>query len=141
MALLVDGDACPDLMLIKKIALKKQVEMIVYVDYAHYIQDDYFKTIICDVGKDSCDLNLLNDLKEGDLVITQDYGLASLALGKGAKVIHVSGKMIDEDNIDELLMSRYISSKQRKAKVHIKGPGKRSKAIQQQFLKQLKRHL
>ncbi len=141
MALLVDGDACPDLKLIKELALKKQVEMIVYVDYAHYIQDDYFKTVICDIGKDSCDLNLLNDIKKGDLVVTQDYGLASLALGKGAKVIHVSGKVIDEDNIDELLMNRYLSFKQRKAKVHLKGPGKRNKDIQRHFLKQLKRHL
>ena len=55
MALLVDGDACPDLPAIKDLAWKYQVEMTVFVDYAHFIQDDYFRTILCEVGSDRVD--------------------------------------------------------------------------------------
>ena len=102
MALLVDGDACPDLPAIRDLAWKYQVEMTVFVDYAHFIQDDYFRTILCEVGSDSVDLVLLKQVQANDLVITQDYGLASLVLSKGAKVLHISGKVIDDNNIDTL---------------------------------------
>ena len=132
MALLVDGDACPDLPAIKDLAWKYQVEMTVFVDYAHFIQDDYFRTILCEVGSDSVDLVLLKQVQANDLVITQDYGLASLVLSKGAKVLHISGKVIEE-----LLMSRYVSAKQRKSGKRTRGPAKRTDEVRNQFLKQL----
>lgn len=137
MDLLVDGDACPNLQDIKTLAVKYHVTMTVFVDYAHSIQDDYFTTVLCEVGNDSVDLVLLNRVKVGDLVITQDYGLASLVLSKGAKVLHVSGKIIDNDNIEQLLMSRYISAKQRKSGKRMKGPVKRTDTIRDMFLQQL----
>ena len=68
---LVDGDACPDLPAIRDLAWKYQVEMTVFVDYAHFIQDDYFRTILCEVGSDSVDLVLLKQVQANDLVITQ----------------------------------------------------------------------
>lgn len=137
MVLIIDGDACPNINEIKDIAVKYQVEMLVFIDYAHYLQDDYFKTILCEIGSDSVDLELLKRVKNNDIVITQDYGLASLVLSKGAKVLHVSGKMIDNSNIDQLLMSRYVSAKQRKSGARIKGPTKRTDEIRDVFLKQL----
>lgn len=137
MVLIIDGDACPNINEIKDIAVKYQVEMLVFIDYAHYLQDDYFKTILCEIGSDSVDLELLKHVKNNDIVITQDYGLASLVLSRGAKVLHVSGKMIDNSNIDQLLMSRYVSAKQRKSGTRIKGPTKRTDEIRDVFLKQL----
>ena len=110
MALLVDGDACPDLPTIRDLAWKYQVEMTVFVDYAHFIQDDYFRTILCEVGSDSVDLVLLKQVQANDLVITQDYGLA---------------------------MSRYVSAKQRKSGKRTRGPAKRTDEVRNQFLKQL----
>ena len=118
MALLVDGDACPDLPAIKDLVWKYQVEMTVFVDYAHF-------------------LVLLKQVQANDLVITQDYGLASLVLSKGAKVLHISGKVIDDNNIEELLMSRYVSAKQRKSGKRTRGPAKRTDEVRNQFLKQL----
>lgn len=137
MVLIIDGDACPNINEIKDIAVKYQVEMLVFIDYAHYLQDDYFKTILCEIGSDSVDLELLKHVKNDDIVITQDYGLAGLVLSKGAKVLHVSGKMIDNSNIDQLLMSRYVSAKQRKSGARIKGPARRTDEIRNVFLKQL----
>ena len=83
----------------------------------------------------------VKDFKEDDIVITQDYGLASLALTRKAKVLHVSGKIIDNDNIDELLLSRYLSSKERRSNVHLKGPKKRNSEVRKYFLEQLERVL
>lgn len=137
MVLIIDGDACPNINEIKDIAVKYQVEMLVFIDYAHYLQDDYFKTILCEIGSDSVDLELLKHVKNNDIVITQDYGLASLVLSRGAKALHVSGKMIDNSNIDQLLMSRYVSAKQRKSGARIKGLTKRTDEIRDVFLKQL----
>lgn len=137
MVLIIDGDACPNINEIKDIAVKYQVEMLVFIDYAHYLQDDYFKTILCEIGSDSVDLELLKHVKNDDIVITQDYGLAGLVLSKGAKVLHVSGKMIDNSNIDQLLMSRYVSAKQRKSGARIKGPARRTDEIRNVFLKEL----
>lgn len=137
MVILVDGDACPDLLDIKKLAKCYSLEMIVFVDYTHLIQDDYFKVVYCEVGKDSVDQALLASCKKGDLVISQDYGLASLVLLKGAQVLHLSGKLINNENIDQLLMSRYIFAKQRKMNKHIKGPAKRTDQIHHVFLERL----
>ena len=130
MAILVDGDACPDLLEIKKLAKRYLVEMIVFVDYAHCLQDDYFKVCFCEVGKDSVDQAIINTCKKGDLVISQDYGLASYALLKGAQVIN-------NENIDQLLMGRYVSAKQRRMNKRVKGPAKRTDKIHDIFLRQL----
>ena len=130
MAILVDGDACPDLLEIKKLAKRYLVEMIVFVDYAHCLQDDYFKVCFCEVGKDSVDQAIINTCKKGDLVISQDYGLASYALLKGAQVLHPSGKVINNENID-------VSAKQRRMNKRVKGPAKRTDKIHDIFLRQL----
>lgn len=137
MVILVDGDACPDLLEIKELARYYLVEMVVFVDYAHIIQDDYFKVNFCEVGKDSVDQAIIDVCKKGDLVISQDYGLASLVLLKGARVLHPSGKIINDENIDQLLMGRYVSAKQRRMNKRIKGPVKRTGEIHNIFLEQL----
>lgn len=137
MRLLIDGDACPNKDEIKELAMKYHIEMIVFVDYAHMMEDDYYQTIHCEIGRDSVDMAIVNASLPDDLVITQDYGLASLLIGKRVKVLHVSGMVIDEGNIDELLMTRYISAKQRKSQKHLKGPSKRTQEVKHRFLDEL----
>ena len=137
MRLLIDGDACPNREDIKRIALQYHLEMIVFIDYAHMIFDDDIEIVQCETGHDSVDMAIVNRTQGGDLVITQDYGLAGLILSKGAYVLHVSGKRITQDNIDGLLMSRYISAKERKKSNHLKGPAKRTQEVKDLFLRQL----
>lgn len=141
MVILVDGDGCPELQTIKELAYRYGVKMTVFIDYAHFIQDDYFKIVMCEIGNDSVDMNLLKQTQTGDLVITQDYGLASLVLSKGAKVLHTSGKVIDNSNIDQLLMSRFVSAKQRRKGVRVKGPAKRTEGVRNAFYQQLEKML
>ncbi len=135
---LIDGDACPDVKEIIKIAKEYNLNVKLFMDYAHMVQTEECEVFLCDVGHDSVDMTLLNHTKSNDIVVTQDYGLAGLAIGKGAKVIHVSGKIISSENIDGLLMSRYVSAKERKKKKHLKGPPKRTEDIRMNFLNQLR---
>lgn len=137
MRILVDGDATPQREEIAVVCKKYNVEMIVYVDWAHSVSSEMYIVKTCSVGDDNVDMMILNDVRENDLVISQDYGLASLALLKKAKVLHVSGSIIDENNIDSLLMQRYMGSKLRKENKHIKGPKKRTKYIEDKFIKSL----
>lgn len=137
MRILIDGDACPNKNEIKDLAIKYQKEMLVFVDYAHILQDDYYRVVECEIGHDSVDMKMVKEVQNGDLVITQDYGLASLVLLRGAEVLHITGKIIDQGNIDSLLMSRFVSAKQRRANKHLKGPSKRTEEIETQFLESL----
>ena len=124
MRVLIDGDASP----VKEIAINIchifNICCIIYMDYAHEYTSDYAKIIYCDKHKDSVDIRISNDCQTNDIVVTQDYGLATLILSKGAKVIHNNGYIIDDNNIDSLLESRYLGNKLRR-KERIKGPRKR----------------
>lgn len=125
MRVLIDGDASPVKEITINICKEFNVCCIIYLDYAHEYESDYAKVIFCDKHKDSVDLKISNDCLKNDIVITQDYGLATLILSKGAKVVHNNGFIIDNNNIDTLLESRYIGNKLR-GKTRIKGPRKRT---------------
>ena len=124
MRVLIDGDASPVKDITIDLCVKYGVECIIYMDYSHIFESNYAKTIYCDEHSDSVDLKISNDCLNTDIVVTQDYGLATLILAKGAKVIHNNGFIIDNNNIDSLLEARYIGKKLR-GKTKIKGPRKR----------------
>ena len=125
MRVLVDGDASPVKDETIELCTKYGVKCIIYMDYSHEYSSDYANIIFCDKGKDSVDLKIASDCLAGDIVITQDYGLATLILAKGGKVVHNNGFIINNQNIDSLLESRYIGNKLR-GKERIKGPRKRT---------------
>ncbi|BBE31210.1 UPF0178 protein [Tepiditoga spiralis] len=127
MRILVDGDACPVKNIIIEIAKKYNIEVIIFASTDHNINIDYAKIIKVAPGRDSVDLVLINSSKEKDIVITNDYGLASLALSKKTIPISFSGIIFNEFNIDSFLMSRYLGAKSRRSGKNIKGPSKRTK--------------
>jgi uncharacterized protein YaiI (UPF0178 family) len=100
----------------------------------HYIVSDY-KVIVVEQGRDAVDYKIVQIFKEGDILVTQDYGLASLVLNKASAVIHTAGFFINKNNIDSLLQSRYISEKVRKLGGKTKGPAKRTKEQDENFKK------
>ncbi|MCR5307879.1 MAG: DUF188 domain-containing protein [bacterium] len=136
MRVLIDGDASPIKEIAIKVCQKYEICCIIYMDYAHEYDSDYAKIIYCDKGKDSVDLKIGNDCNKDDIIVTQDYGLATLVLSKGATVLHNNGFVIDNSNIDTLLEARYIGSKLRN-KVKIKGPRKRTNDDDLRFEKKL----
>lgn len=136
MRVLIDGDASPVKELTINVCKKYNVCCIIYMDYAHEYTSDYAEIIFCDKGKDSVDLKISNDCIKDDIVITQDYGLATLVLSKGGIVVHNKGFIINNFNIDTLLEQRYIGNKLR-SKTRIKGPRKRNDLDDLNFIKTL----
>ena len=101
---------------------------------------DYSSIIAVGAGTDAVDLALINMCKQGDIVVTQDYGVAALALGKGVRAIHQSGRWYTDDNIDAMLMERHMAKKARRsAKNHLKGPSKRTKEDDMRFAESFER--
>ena len=136
MRIIIDGDACPQRVkeICEQAAGEFGIELIIVVDIDHYIVSD-FQIIIVEQGRDSVDYKIVQIFKEGDILVTQDYGLASLVLGKATAVIHTAGFFINKNNIDSLLQSRYISERIRKQGGKTKGPSKRKKEQDENFRK------
>ena len=126
MRIIVDADACPSISEITEFSKKNNIELILYADNTHTIKNDYAKVIILDKGFQSVDIAIINDIEENDILITQDFGLASMSLSK-AKVVHPKGMIYTIENIDRLLFERHISNLNRKKNIHMKGPKKRNK--------------
>ncbi|MGD9569471.1 MAG: YaiI/YqxD family protein [Sedimentibacter sp.] len=136
MRIIIDGDACPQRVkeICETAAKEYGIELIIVVDIDHYIVSDY-QVIVVEQGRDSVDYKIVQIFKEDDLLVTQDYGLASLVLNKASAVIHTAGFFINKNNIDNLLQSRYISEKVRKLGGKTKGPSKRTKEQDENFKK------
>ena len=127
MKVLVDADACPVKDIIIKISKKHEIPVIMLVDTCHVIDDDYSQTIVVDKSPDSVDFVLVNKIEKGDIVVTQDYGVAAMSLSKGAKVINQNGMIYDNENMDKLLFERHVSQKIRRSGGRTPGPSKRKK--------------
>lgn len=128
MRVLIDADACPVVRLAERLARMHHVPCVLLCDTNHILTSDYSEVRTIGAGADAVDFALINLCRAGDLVVTQDYGVAAMALGKKAHAIHQSGRRYTDDNIDELLMQRHLTKKARMAshKSHLKGPAKRT---------------
>ena len=135
MRIYIDADACPVVRIAEKIAEKYDVPVTLLCDTNHVLSSDYSEVKIIGAGRDAVDFALVNMCRQGDIVITQDYGVAAMALGRGAYCIHQSGRWYTDDNIDGMLNQRYISKKARmsSAKNHLKGPRKRTPEDDKKF--------
>ena len=135
MRVFVDADACPVVRIVEKIAEKYGVPVTLLCDTNHVLSSDYSEVMIVGAGADAVDFKLISLSHQGDIVVTQDYGVAAMALGKKAYAIHQSGKWYTDENIDRMLMERHIAKKVRRgsSKNHLKGPRKRTAEDDQRF--------
>lgn len=122
----IDGDACPGIRLIETIATKHNIKMKIYADFTHNIKSDYAEVMLIDKGSQTVDMKIIGETSENDIIITQDFGLASIVLSKKAHAIGPKGLVYTNDNIDRLLTERFINAKLRKANKNTKGPKKRT---------------
>lgn len=121
----IDADACPVTNITAGICREFSVECHLICDTAHMLQREGCVTHVVDKGADSADLAIANRAQLGDIVITQDYGLASLCLARRAVVLHQDGWAYTEDNIQALLIQRHETRKYRASGGRVKGPAKR----------------
>jgi len=133
MRVFIDADGCPVIDIAISISADLQVECVLVCDTSHIFHKDGVKTITVSKGPDSVDFALVNMLMQGDLVITQDYGLAAMCLARRALPISQNGLVYNDSNIDSLLEARNMSRKIRNSGGRIKGPGKRSPAQDEAF--------
>ena len=141
MKILVDADACPVISVAEHVAKKYGIPVILLCDTNHVMQSAYSEVKVIGAGADAVDFALVGLCQRGDLVVTQDYGVAAMILGKGAYGINQSGKWYTDENIDRMLMERHISKKVRrsKSKHYLKGPAKRTAEDDIRFEEALKR--
>lgn len=128
MKIFVDADACPVVRIVEKLAKKYEIPCTLLCDTNHVLSSDYSEVVIVGAGTDAVDFKLISLLSRGDICVTQDYGVAAMALGKGCNVIHQSGKWYTNEKIDQMLMERHLAKKARRAtkRHHLKGPAKRT---------------
>lgn len=115
MKIIIDGDACPGISIIERVAKDHEIPVVIYCDIHHFIQSDYCQVKVVDSGFQSVDMYVMNETKEGDVIVSQDYGVAAICLSKKAKVINPKGFIYDEKNIDRMLEERHISQKIRRS--------------------------
>lgn len=126
MQVFIDADGCPVVDLTVLLCKEFQIPCWILCDTAHEIHRDYAQTLVFDKGSDSVDFALANRVQKGDLAVTQDYGLASMCLARGSRVLHQDGWEYYHWNIDALLFQRHASKKFRQSGGKIKGPSKRT---------------
>ena len=137
MKIIIDADACPVVYITVNTAKERNLECIIVCDNSHSIEKEGAKTIVVDKGADSADCRIANLTEKGDVIITQDYGLAALVLGKGGKALNQNGLIYTDSNIENLLFTRFIGKKERMAGKRTKGPKKRTEQNDADFLKSL----
>ncbi len=137
MRVLVDADGCPVVKIAMDICRKNNIEMIVICDTSHVSNLEGIQTIMVDKGADSADFRLVNLIESGDIVITQDYGLAAMCLSRKAVVLNQNGMLYNDSNIDSLLLARHTAKKIRNAGGRIKGNSKRTQEQDEDFKKAL----
>lgn len=126
MKIIVDADACPVKDIIESQAKLRNINVIMVSNYSHQIKSHYAETIMVDKESQAADMTIANMTAPGDIIVTQDYGLASIVLGKGAAAINPNGKIFTDENIDGLLMQRYVNAKARQAGIKHINPKKRT---------------
>ena len=141
MKVLIDADACPVVDIAVKLCAAHQLPCFLLCDTAHTMHRDGAETLIFDKGADSVDFALVNRASAGDIVITQDYGLASMCLARTKHVLHQDGWAYTEDNIGALLFARHASREYRAAGGRTKGPSKRKSEQDKAFANALEQLL
>lgn len=141
MRVFIDADGCPVVDETVRLSHKQGIEALILCDTSHRFERPGVRTVTCSKGPDSVDFTLVNLLNTGDLVVTQDYGLAAMCLSRGALVLDQNGMEYTAENIDSLLLSRHTGQKLRRMGKRTKGPKKRTQEQNEAFCKKLQQIL
>jgi len=134
MRVYVDADACPVREIIYEEAHKRNIPVVMVISMSQELEErEGMGVIRVDSSFQAVDMAIVNRISPGDIVVTSDFGLASLALGKGARAISFSGKIYTDRNIDNLLASRHMRMRQRRGGARIKGPSARKREDNELF--------
>lgn len=130
---LIDADGCPVVTETIELAKAYQLPVILICDTSHEMHRDGAETITVSKGADAVDFVLVNRVKKGDIVVTQDYGLAAMVLAKRGIPLDQNGRVYSDENIDQLLHGRHVAKKIRQSGGRMKGPKKRRAEDNEKF--------
>lgn len=136
--LIVDADACPKgaLEILIRLSQEYGTTLITVSSFNHHINSPCHITV--GDGKDEADFAVVNRVEPGDIVLTQDWGLAALVLGRKGRAVSFKGREYTSDNIDFMLDERYKKAKVRRGGGRTKGPQARSKDDDVSFEKRMR---
>lgn len=135
--ILVDADACPVKAIVEQVAADYHLDLILVVNPHHQLESRVGQIMRVDGGSQAVDLALANLSRSGDIVVTQDYGLACMVMARHSRAIHPNGWIYEEDKIDSLLMQRHINAKARRAGFKTTNPKKRISEDNRRFRQNL----
>jgi uncharacterized protein YaiI (UPF0178 family) len=135
--IIIDADACPKEVLATCIALgaAQGFEVFTVANFNHLVQSP--NHIVVGDNAQEADIMIANLSRSGDIVVTQDWGLAALVIGKGAACLSPSGREYRPETIDFLLEEREAKAKFRRGGNRTKGPKKRQTEDDANFLSKL----
>lgn len=114
MRIWIDGDACPVKKIIIELAKKADLSVVIVKNHSHQISISGVEVVTVDGGSDSADYYIANHIQAGDLVVTQDYGLAAMVLARRGEAMTVMGAVLNEWNIDMHLSRRHVNREMRR---------------------------
>jgi uncharacterized protein YaiI (UPF0178 family) len=138
MRILIDADGCPVVDIAVRLAGQLNIECLILCDTSHVFEKEGVVTLTFSKGADSVDFALVNLVKPGDIVVTQDYGLAAMCLARAAVPVSQDGMVYSDANIDALLLFRHTARKIRNAGGRLKGPAKRTPVQDKAFEEKLR---
>lgn len=157
MTIYIDADACPVTKQALAVARKAHVPVVIAGNTTqnldrHIHPGDprspeaskngfWVDVLSVGVGADSADFSIVQRLSEDDVVVTQDIGLASMVLGRGARAIGVRGRVYDPLTIDMAMQIRHEEKKVRRQGGRTKGPAPFCDEDRERFVRNLERML
>ncbi|WP_137657275.1 YaiI/YqxD family protein [Listeria newyorkensis] len=139
MKIFIDADACPVKDEIRELAKKYDLPMTFVASYNHFSVNlpAGEEWVFVDTDKESADMRILNLAKSGDIVVTQDIGLASMLIAKDVATFSNRGEEYRESEMAMMLDMRYLHAKERRQGKYSKGPRAMSFQDNENFLHKL----
>lgn len=133
MKILVDADACPRnvLKVCQEAGRQHDIEVWTVASFNHEINSEHH--VIVGNASQEADIKVMNLSQPGDIVVTQDWGLAAMLLGKGAYVLNPLGQEYSQQNMEFMLEVREAKARYRRGGGRTPGPKKRSASDDQRF--------
>ena len=133
MKIIVDADACPRavLQICLRVARDYSLQVWTVASFNHNIESDHH--VVVGNASQEADIRVMNLAQNGDVAVTQDWGLAAMLLGKGVKCLNPDGREFSTNNIEFLLEEREAKAKFRRGGGRTRGPKKRRLEDDQQF--------
>lgn len=141
MKIIIDADACPKSVLgiCSSLGKRYRIPLWTVASFEHNIESEYH--VVVGNSPQEADIKLVNLSQPGDIAVTQDWGLAAMLLGKGARCVSPSGVLYDEKRIGFLLEERNLKLRYRRGGGRTRGPGKRTAREDSNFERALEKLL